>query len=286
MNGKTIILVSGLAAALLLAAVPIWAQKAPETAAGASAPAPPLLDELPEMDDLGPSLATEPLDDFGPPLAQGPGGERPDAHRRSRQRSLDRMGPEGFDRDRRPGPGGPQGPGGPGGPVRMLSEEQLEILMEVVEEVRPELAERLAEGRERNPEHFQRRVAMHVWPHFRELVRLRMSDTEADRELYELKVIDMRIGRETREIRHEIMKLKRSDTERAAEELEELRDKVHELVAEHFDVRQKIREQELERLEHRLKELRQDIESRRANREAMIDSRVKELVGEVDQPRW
>lgn len=69
-------------------------------------------------------------------------------------------------------------------------------------------------------------------------------------------------------------------------EREEIRKQLGELVNKHFELRQKLRTKELERIQERIEKLRTSIEERNENREAVIERRLKELLGESDGLRF
>jgi polyhydroxyalkanoate synthesis regulator phasin len=66
----------------------------------------------------------------------------------------------------------------------------------------------------------------------------------------------------------------------------ELKAKLKETLVELFDMRETARWRELEALEAQVKELRRTLESRKENRDKIIEKRAKELGGEKDDTDW
>jgi Spy/CpxP family protein refolding chaperone len=168
----------------------------------------------------------------------------------------------------RPGSHGDQDPG------YNLTDEQIEQILEVVEDYRPEMAEQISEMRERDPqraEQLLRRAMMFVRP----MVQMKQVDPEG----YELHLRDAKLDRESRELARRV---------RAADgrEADDLRAQLREVVAQHFDVRQRIRERKLAALEKQIDELRTQIETRAESRDQLVDQRYGELTGQSQRPEW
>lgn len=96
----------------------------------------------------------------------------------------------------------------------------------------------------------------------------------------------------------EMLELEQSESQHAAradelavryrqaggEERDELRQQLRTAIQEHFEIRQKKRLLQLRRIEEEVKRLRDAISKREASREAIIDRRFAELVGEETEP--
>ncbi len=67
---------------------------------------------------------------------------------------------------------------------------------------------------------------------------------------------------------------------------DEARKRLKETVTRHFTVRQERRELELKRLEEQLDHLRSSVKQRAEQQNAIIDSRLRELIDDEDMPRF
>jgi hypothetical protein len=174
---------------------------------------------------------------------------------------------------------GPRESGGPGSYGDQehgyrLSDEQIEQVLEVLEDYRPEMAEQITDMRQRDPQRAEqliRRAMMFVRP----MMYMKQSDPEG----YELHIRDAKLDRESHELSRRVREAQGRDADAMRAELRAV-------VAEHFDVRQQINERKLAALERRIAELRQQISARAEAREELVDQRFGELVGASDQPEW
>ncbi len=216
-----------------------------------------------------------------PPMDRAPGPPpREDARDRDGDRSGDRFMRgrdrpllERLRRDR------DDSPDSRGGPFRKpLTEEEVEQVLAILQELHPEMAERLTEARKYSPERVQRLLKM-MGPRINELRRLK----EHDPEMFELKKQDIVLGRETRELAAELREARQRGDEKAVQQSTA---RMRELVRKHFDVRQQMKVHELEAIERRLEMLREQLKERAAQREQVIESRVEELTGQTDTPPW
>jgi hypothetical protein len=106
------------------------------------------------------------------------------------------------------------------------------------------------------------------------LPRLEMQRLEQeDPEMYTLIVQDEQLERDTLQAAGQLRRA-------PAGEREKLKKGLSDLVNKHFDVRQERRELQLKRMEEELKRLREAIAKRNEERQAIIDRRLSELVGE------
>ncbi len=167
---------------------------------------------------------------------------------------------------------------GPGAP--RLTPEQIEQRLEILEQLHPELAERLRRQIQEHPDRV-RTMMEHHWPRIRHYMELKKSDPE----MFELRTEDLRLARRSVELAQQFTEAQMQGKEQEAEELlETLRDNLE----EHFEVRQESRERELEKLERRLEEMREKIEQRREAREELIEQQMERLTGlpEHARPEW
>jgi hypothetical protein len=171
--------------------------------------------------------------------------------------------------------GRPHGWWGRGKP---MDEHEAREALEVLRQIDPEKADRLEEAINKNPEE----AGKVLHENFPMLGRF-MAMRRYDREGFDLRVRDLAISRRSHDAADRMRKaLEAKDDAMAAVELAQL----HALVEEHFDVRQQIREYELTRLKQRIEELGEQLEQRAADRDALIDERVQELIGKGDSDRW
>lgn len=159
----------------------------------------------------------------------------------------------------------------------MLSAEDRELALQVLKDINPEVAERLAEWKD-NPQRTGALLGRYM-SRIHKLIQTKKSDPE----LYELSVKDTRIGMECDKLRRKFQEAGRADDEARADEI---RSQITKLVEEHFDVRQTMREMELERMERRLAKARKQLEKRAGMRGELVEQRVEELTGEKRKPMW
>jgi hypothetical protein len=96
---------------------------------------------------------------------------------------------------------------------------------------------------------------------------------QEDPEMRELMKQDAEMERQTVEMAMRIHELRGDERTKAKSQLTEL-------INKHFDVRQKRRELQLERMEDELKRLRDAIAKRNKSRDTIVETRVRELIGE------
>ena len=167
-----------------------------------------------------------------------------------------------------------------GGADMKPTAEQLQQHLDVLEQINPDLAQRVREHLERNPQRV-RMLMQEQWPRLRRLVELKQRDPE----MFELVVRDQRLERRTHELAEQY---RQARDEGRQEEAEQLQQQLEDSLREHFDVRQTMRERELARLEQRLEEMRQRIQQRREARDELIEQRLEYLTREPehDRPEW
>ncbi|MDX1682556.1 MAG: hypothetical protein R3336_05515 [Phycisphaeraceae bacterium] len=154
-----------------------------------------------------------------------------------------------------------------------LTAEQRETILEILREVRPELARRIEETGDRTPEATRRVLARHA-PWVRRLVQ--MKEKEPDR--YKLWLEDLQLTRKTRDLGQQMVKA--TDADKPAAEK-----KLRDVLARQFEVRQAIRRYELKKLEDRLTQLREQLAERRQDRDKLIEQRLNQLVRQAAHRR-
>lgn len=160
------------------------------------------------------------------------------------------------------------------GPPRSMSEPQLETARVIVDQLYPDVGDRLTQLRNEDPERY-RRTLEHRFPRLRYLVEL----SERDPEMFELRMGDLQLGRISLDLAERVRAARAAD-DRDAEH--RLRSELEHTVARHFDVRQAIREREIENLKQRLEAMEDRWEDRDDDRDDLIEQRVSELAG----PDW
>ena len=159
-----------------------------------------------------------------------------------------------------------------------MDAEQARDALEVLRRIDPDKAKRLEQAIDENPE----RVGEVLHENFPMLGRF-MAMRRYDPEGFDLRVKDLALSRKSHDAADRMRKaLDAKDDAVAALELAQLQA----LVAEHFDVRQELREYELMKLKERIEELGDQLKQRTADRDALIDERVHELIGEGGNDRW
>jgi hypothetical protein len=218
-------------------------------------------------------------------------------------------------------PDGPPPPGArPGPPHRPPPHvEMIERLLPLIADRHPELAERLNEMRRRAPEEFERVLAEALAvrleetlgvrddrprppgprmkgprPYERELgERERERHTQEmalEREMGELHQRNDELEHRSQELAQRFRELREHGEPGLDREREEVRHEVERTVEQHFNVRTELREHELHRVEMELDRLREmlerirhDLERREQARGAIIERRLRQLLGEDDE---
>lgn len=180
----------------------------------------------------------------------------------------------------RPGPRDGEGPWRRDGRswADRIGPEQIDAALDVLDEVDPELAARVRQYRQQEPEAVLMRLRPHL-PGLMRLVHLKQSDPEH----YALRVADTRLERQTLDLSRQHREAAQRGDEAAAAEL---RESLRQALAEHFDVRQRLREKMLADLKKRVEQMQQQIQQRQSARQELIEQRLGELTGQAAGPRW
>jgi hypothetical protein len=89
------------------------------------------------------------------------------------------------------------------------------------------------------------------------------------------------LNKSEQEIRKLVTAYKKANTE----EQKKLRADLKQNVGEAFELREKSRQENIQRMESQLAKLKKDAEKRKAEREAIIESRLKELLADAQPPK-
>jgi len=99
---------------------------------------------------------------------------------------------------------------------------------------------------------------------------------DEDPEMYALMKGDQDLERETFDLSNRFRQTMKSD------DREKIKAELQAAVEKHFEIRQQRRELELKRLEEQLKRMKDSVAKRLAEKEPIIEQRIKELTGEQD----
>jgi hypothetical protein len=182
-----------------------------------------------------------------------PGGEARDGHRRGMRREGMRLGGQ-HER-------GPR--------FERLAPEEREELAQFVKEHAPELAQRLRQARERNPE-----AADRMFSGIAPRVRLLME--EGDAPMQDLRRRELRAGWDVLMATRDLTEALREDPD--APHAEVLANELRRALAEHFDVRLAMHLREIVILEERIEQLRSETERHFQTRDELIERRIDMLM--------
>jgi len=162
------------------------------------------------------------------------------------------------------------GSGRPGFHGRM-SEDEVESALDVVVALYPELADRLNQLKEDDPERL-RQTLERRFPRVRFLLVLKQRDPA----MYELRLDDIALERQTKALGKKIRQARADDDKDA---YKKYREQLEELAAKHFDIRQAIRESEIEMLKGKIEDLEKRLDDRADDRKDLIEQRVEQVAG-------
>lgn len=189
---------------------------------------------------------------------------------------------------------GEEGPGGPGmwdrrppehGERRMHDPEDgqqpqdgrrflPEDAMRRIEKEYPEIYAHLERSKQENPQSFRRDSARLL----KELQRIEQVKRE-DPELYKVEANELRMNLRVHELTQKIRNSR-------GEEREGMKKELRGVLNEMFDVREGRKALEMQRLERRMKELQQEIQTRRENKDIIVEQHMQRLIGESSAWEW
>lgn len=168
--------------------------------------------------------------------------------------------------------------GGPG--MQHLSDELVARCLEVAREVDDELADRLIDARNKNPEEFERQ--MKTGSFGRRLFSLAMLKTR-DPILYGQKISELSQAVQIERVAKQLRELKKNP-DASLGDLSALEAQLRMLLVTQFAMSMKARGDLLCRFEERAAEVRRDIEHDASNFQSIIDARMKMLASEPAEP--
>lgn len=204
-----------------------------------------------------------PPPDHGPPPRQDDGnfGDRDAPGDRPRSGGDELREPrEDADDDRKPHRWGP------------MSDEDVSSALEVVNELYPDLSERMLALQKEDPEKLRSTLEKR-FPRVRFMVMLKGKDPE----MYGLRVADIQLNREIDRLEQRLKQARDEDDRKA---YKDFRKELEDVLAKHFDVRQDIRQREVAYLKDRVEKLEEELDQRDDDRKDLIEQRLKELAGE------
>ena len=156
-----------------------------------------------------------------------------------------------------------------------MDEQQAERALNFLREMgQVERAEELSNLRERNPRQFHREIR-EVMEWSRHMARLREEDPEA-----------FELHQSAAKMEHESHKLAQACRKAQGDEREELRGKLAKRLSELFDMKMRIRQQEVQRVAEELKRMKERFESRRKGKSRIVERRLLQLTGEMEELEW
>jgi len=146
-----------------------------------------------------------------------------------------------------------------------------EEMLSVLAELNPRLRERLAKARERHPEEFEAQV-QRLRPRLGHLMRLR----EEDPERFELRIEELRLEQRARRLAYTTATL---DDE---QEVQSTVARLRETVERQFEIRAEFHRREIEDAQERLDRQRARLAQHEADREQLIDERVRSMISQAE----
>jgi hypothetical protein len=153
-------------------------------------------------------------------------------------------------------------------------QQRVQEAIEFVAGQDPDLARELMELRMRDPDAFTREI-FHIMMEREELERL--SRTDQQRYVRALK---------ERELERKSHDLARDWHDATSDRKDPIKAELQNVLDELFDVRESQRSDQIVELEKELERLRETLKDRQAHKKAIVESRLKELLGEEDHLRW
>jgi hypothetical protein len=176
------------------------------------------------------------------------------------------------------GPRGGEGKFEGGFNPKTMTSEQIDEVLGILREVRPDRAQQFEALRKENPEAMAEMIRDHL-PRLMELGYLKRNDPE----MFKLRIDDIKLNRATEDLAMQYRQAKEAGDEK---KLTSLKTQILAKLAEHYNIRQKIRERDLAKLEKQIAELKTKIEAGKKSRDEMIQQRMEELTGKTNRPEW
>lgn len=199
--------------------------------------------------------------------------QKPDEHKNPSRK------PEGDQRRPKQPPFGPEGPGdkqGPPPPEMMPAQEiNEEEVIAFLKEFHPELAKELNKLREKNPEMYEERLRHHYF----EMMHLR-GLKKNNPQMYERIIHQQRLERELRELAE---KYHQSKDEK---ERESIKKQIRSILEKIFGLMEQNASEDIKRMEKEVNKLKEKLARKQAERDKLIEDRLKEIIGEKEGWDW
>ena len=160
---------------------------------------------------------------------------------------------------------------------RTLTEAEFSQFVEILEQVKPQAADRVKALQERVGDRARFFVA-HEFPR----VVMFMDMKQRDPEMFEMRLEDLMLNRQTNRLAQTFRET------RAAGEVDQARQikaKLLAVVKKHFELRERIRAYEIAILQKRLEQLQSELQQRRQLADRIVADRVRHLIDD-DETRW
>lgn len=155
-----------------------------------------------------------------------------------------------------------------------LTEEEVEVVLSIIAERQPAMAQRLEEMRGSDPEQFRQSLGRLVRnERLRPLMMMHRNDPEG----FDLHAAAMRAKAQAGRLRRQLQQAQPAE---ATEIQQQLRQAAEEVVDSEF----KLREHELTQLQKRLHQLRQELSHRRENRDELVEQYYQRLAKPRGEP--
>lgn len=155
--------------------------------------------------------------------------------------------------------------GGARPPKKLTSEEQAELFT-VLEQINPEIIEKIKKWQDVNPQH-SNRILTRLYGRFRGLIELKKYDKNSDKKSYDLKVRDVKLDAQNHLLANEYRNNPNEKTKQA----------LLKTISEQLDIRQKLRKREIAKLKEKINKLEANLEKDKANRDRILNRKFDDI---------
>jgi|GEM_PF-6410101 len=194
----------------------------------------------------------------------------PEADQRKIREGFQKM----FEQRMASGFGGGRSPGHPGG-GKWLTEENLDELVSVLQEIRPDWAESVTQLREQDRSSFFK--AMRSNPELRRLAGLIALKDRAP-ETYSMRLTELKLSVKMQKLGYQAHLAKQSGD---AQAISESQAALRETVEQYFDARIKLRKHEIQQVRAQLEQMEQGIQAAKDQRSSSIDEQLANLLSDT-----
>ncbi|MGE3110064.1 MAG: hypothetical protein AB7G11_13800 [Phycisphaerales bacterium] len=212
-------------------------------------------------------------------LERGEDGEARGPMQNREGRRGPRVGEEGPGEGFGPERGAGEGPGDRRGMNREITDEDREVIREVLRHAAPEMLSKIDELMEKDPEAGKRKIG-EMFPRMRWMIELR----ERDEKVYRLRLSDLELARRSLPLAKEILDLRSKGTAADDPGLKAKSAELRGLIGQQFENREKAMRAEAEGLRRRADERDREIERMSGSREQIIDRLMEGLIKHAGKP--